>query len=157
MSKEIGAVLLVLGCLLLILGSAAFFYTEHQFLTVTRPYRDLGITFIVSSVVVIISGGLLISRASKGAFKEVVDFPVRKKTSHTLGIFLIVFGATIMAFVGWLTWYDMTVWVKDITSIFLGSRIGEAISLGIGLKVIHYLLAGLALLLSGTVSLSRTK
>ena len=160
MSKEIGRVLLILGGLLLIFGFAAFFYTEHLFLTVTRPYRDLGIAFIVSSVVTIISGGLF-SRTPKGTFKEVVDFPVRKKTrsrsSHTLGTFLIVFGATILTFVGWLTWYDITVWVKDVASIYLGSRVGEAISLGIGLKVIHYLLLGLALLVSGTVSLSRTK
>jgi len=73
--------------------------------------------------------------------------------SHLLpnvaGLFLAASGLIILAWVLWLTWYDMTSWGKDIALIFFGSRTGEAISLGIGMKVIHYFLIGLALLLSG--------
>jgi len=69
------------------------------------------------------------------------------------GLFLVAFGSIILAWIGWLTWYDMTSWGKDIALIFFGSRTGENISLGIGMKVIHYFLIGLALLLSGLVTL----
>ncbi|KPV63947.1 MAG: hypothetical protein AOA66_0526 [Candidatus Bathyarchaeota archaeon BA2] len=66
-----------------------------------------------------------------------------------VGFFLVALGSIILAWVGWLAWYDMTSWGKDIALIFFGSRTGEAISLGIGVKVIHYFLVGLALLLLG--------
>jgi len=73
--------------------------------------------------------------------------------SHLLpnvaGLFLAASGSIILVWVGWLTWYDMTSWGKDILLIFFGSRTGEAISLGIGMKVIHYFLISLTLLLSG--------
>ena len=65
------------------------------------------------------------------------------------GLFLAAFGLIILAEVGLLTWYDMTMWGKDIALIFFGSRTGEAISLGIGMKVIYYFLISLALLISG--------
>jgi len=71
------------------------------------------------------------------------------------GLFLLAFGLVALAWVGWLTWHDVTMRGKDIARIFFGSRIGEAISLGIGMKVIHYFLIGLALLLSGLVTLLR--
>jgi hypothetical protein len=65
------------------------------------------------------------------------------------GLFLIAFGSIILAEVGLLTWYDMTTWGKGLALIFFGSRTGEAISLGIGMKVIYYFLIGLALLILG--------
>ena len=71
------------------------------------------------------------------------------------GLFLVAFGSIILAWVGWLTWYDMTSWGKDISLIFFGSRTGEAISLGIGMKVIYYFLIGLSLLLSGLLAFLR--
>ncbi|MFX0198588.1 MAG: hypothetical protein ACFFCW_20905 [Candidatus Hodarchaeota archaeon] len=37
------------------------------------------------------------------------------------------------------------VWGKSLSEIFFGSRLGEAISLGIRFKVIYYLLIGLGL------------
>jgi len=64
-------------------------------------------------------------------------------------LFLAASGLIILAWIGWLTWYDMTSWGKDIALIFFGSRTGETISLGIGMKVIHYFLISLTLLLSG--------
>jgi len=71
------------------------------------------------------------------------------------GLFLVAFGSVILVWVGWLTWYDMTSWGKDIALIFFGSRTGEAISLGIGMKVIYYFLIGLAFFLSGLVTFLR--
>lgn len=68
---------------------------------------------------------------------------------NLLGLFLAAFGSITLAWVGQLTWYDITVWGKNIALIFFGSRTGENISLGIGMKVIHYFLIGLTLLLSG--------
>ena len=75
---------------------------------------------------------------------------------NTAGLFLAASGSIILAWVGWLTWYDMTSWGKDITLIFFGSRTGETISLGIDMRVIYYLLTGLALLLSGLLTLLRS-
>jgi len=81
--------------------------------------------------------------------------------SHLLpnvaGLFLATSGSIILAWVGWLTWYDMTSWGKDIALIFFGSRTGEAISLGTGMKVIYYFLIGLALLLSGSLTFLRRR
>jgi len=71
------------------------------------------------------------------------------------GLFLTASGSIILTWVGWLTWYDMTSWGKDIALTFFGSRTGEAISLGIGMKVIHYFLIGLTLLLSGLLTFLR--
>lgn len=64
-------------------------------------------------------------------------------------LFLVAFGVAILAWVSWLTWSDITWWGKDIAIVLFGSRKGEAISLGIGMRVIHYLLIGLALLPAG--------
>ena len=61
-------------------------------------------------------------------------------------VLLIVVGSIIMIQVGFLIWNDVTVWEKDFSSIFFGPRTGENISLGIGMKVIHYYLIGIPLL-----------
>ncbi len=74
---------------------------------------------------------------------------------HTLS--LIAFASIILVWIGWITWYDMTTWGKDMALIFFGSRTGEAISLGIGVKVIHYFLIGLVLLLSGLLTFLRRR
>jgi len=76
----------------------------------------------------------------------------RRPFSSVAGLFLTAFGSIILAWVGWLTWYDMTMWGKDIALIFFVSRTGEAISLGIGMKVIYYFLIGLSLLLTGLLT-----
>jgi len=70
---------------------------------------------------------------------------------------LITFGSTILAWVGWLTWHDITTWGKDLALIFFGSRTGEAISLGIGMKVIYYLLIGSTSLVIGLVTFLRRR
>jgi len=72
-------------------------------------------------------------------------------------LFLTVAGSIILLWVGQLAWHDITMWNKDISLIFLGSRTGENISLGIGMTLIHYCLIGFALLLSNVVILIRKK
>ncbi len=70
---------------------------------------------------------------------------------------LFASAALILALISWLTWTDISVWNKDIGSIFFGSRTGEAISLGIGMAVIHYFLIGASLLAAGLVLFIRTR
>jgi len=67
------------------------------------------------------------------------------KTLQQLIMFIpATLGSIILAGIGWLTWYDMTVWNKNILLILFGSRTGEALSLGIGMRVIHYFIIALA-------------
>ncbi len=54
----------------------------------------------------------------------------------------------ILGWVGWLTWYDLAEWNKDIGSIFFGARTGEGLSLGIGMRIIYYFVIGIVLLAS---------
>ena len=71
--------------------------------------------------------------------------------------FLMSVGTIILAWISWLTWYDMTTWGKDIAIIFFGSRTGEAPSLGIGMKVIYYFLIGSTSLLTGLLTFIRRR
>ena len=64
---------------------------------------------------------------------------------------LFISGAIVLAWVGQLTLNDISVWNKEIGNVFFGDRTGEAISLGIGMAVIHYLLIGISLLAAGTI------
>ena len=83
------------------------------------------------------------------------------RLSHLLtnlaGLFLTVLGLAILAGIAWLAWFDSTSWGKDITLILFGSRAGEAVSLGIGMKIIHYFVIGSALLLSGSIIFLRRR
>jgi hypothetical protein len=71
--------------------------------------------------------------------------------AHTnlVGLSLTSLGSIILVGIYLLTWYDMTVWGKDIALIFFGSRTSEAISLGMDIRVIHYFLIGLVFLILG--------
>lgn len=61
-------------------------------------------------------------------------------------IVLSLFGWITLAWVGQIIWVDLTFWGKDFLTIIFGSRIGEAISLGIGMKLIYYLVLGLSVI-----------
>jgi len=74
-----------------------------------------------------------------------------------LGLVPAALGLITLAFVGWLTWYDITTWSKSLALIFFGSRTGEAISIGIGMRVIYYLLIGSALFLPGILMFFRKR
>jgi len=91
------------------------------------------------------------------ALPEAIELHPSRLLPNLASLFLTAFGSITLAWVGQLTWYDMTTWGKDIALIFFGSRTGEAISLGIGMKVIYYFLIGLALLLSGLLTYLRRK
>lgn len=71
--------------------------------------------------------------------------------SKMVGLYLIALGVIINALMGWIIWYDLTTWGKDIYSILLGSRTGELVGLGIGMKLIYYFAIGSALLTIGLV------
>ncbi len=76
---------------------------------------------------------------------------------NLVGLFLTAFGSAILAWIGWLIWHDVSVWGKDIALIFFGSRTGEPICLGIGMKVIYYFLISLTLLFSGLFTFLRRR
>jgi hypothetical protein len=67
-------------------------------------------------------------------------------------ISLIVAGSLFLLLVGYVMWNDVTVWAKEFDLIFFGSRTSEAISLGIGLNVIHYYLMGILLVFSALIA-----
>jgi len=87
--------------------------------------------------------------------------PTRRHLSSLLrnlvGFVLAALGLYTLTWVGWLTWYDITTWSKSLALILFGSRTREAISLGIGMKVIHYFLISLVLLLVGIFTLFRKR
>lgn len=74
---------------------------------------------------------------------------------NVIVLLLIVAGSITLIWVVHLIWKDLTVWGKDFSTIFFGSRTGENISLGIGLQVIHYYLIGISLLFLATGLLLR--
>jgi hypothetical protein len=95
---------------------------------------------------------------TEALLEEAIELYLRRRPfSNLASLSLTAFGSIILAWVVWLTWYDMTLWSKNIALIFFGSRTGEAISLGIGVKVIHYFLIGVALLMSGLITFLRRR
>lgn len=66
-------------------------------------------------------------------------------------ISLIVAGSLLLLLVGYVFVNDVTVWAKEFDLIFFGSRTGEAVSLNIGLKLIHYYLIGILLVFSAPI------
>jgi hypothetical protein len=70
---------------------------------------------------------------------------------NTVIISLIVVGSLLLIQVGVVMWKDVTVWGKDFSLIFFGSRTSENISLGIGLQIIHYYLIGILFLFSAII------
>ena len=79
------------------------------------------------------------------------SFDFGRRFPQIIVLSLVASAALILAWVGWLTWTDLTQWNKSIGDIFFGSRATEAISLGIGMAVIHYFLIGVSLLAAGLV------
>lgn len=61
-----------------------------------------------------------------------------------MNILFAFIGFAIMAFIVWVTWVDITVWHKDLAMIFFEPRTTELLGLGIGLRLIHYLVLALA-------------
>jgi hypothetical protein len=70
---------------------------------------------------------------------------------------LFATAALVLVWVGYLIWNDISFWNKDIGTILFGSRSGEAISLGIGMTVINYVLIGVSLFTAGLVFFLRNR
>lgn len=77
---------------------------------------------------------------------QLMNFKLNISTIDLIIILFVIVGSVILIWVGQLIWKDATVWGKDFNLIFFGSRTKEDISLGIGLRVIHYYLIGVFLL-----------
>jgi hypothetical protein len=73
--------------------------------------------------------------------------------SRLIGFIVLSLGLVTLAWAFQLVWNDIVVWGKDLGLIFFGSRVGEAIGLGIGMSVVHYFFIGLTFLLIGLVVL----
>ena len=80
---------------------------------------------------------------------RLADNPSFLSLRGALSLSLIALGTITLLWVGQLIWKDITYWNKDLTLTFFGPRTGENISLGIGMKVVHYFFIGLVLLLPG--------
>ena len=89
---------------------------------------------------------------------EPIPLQIRKIFLPNLAsLLLTAIGSILLTQVAWITFHDITVWGKNIDLIFFGTRTGEAISLGIGMKIIHYLLIGLASFISGMLAYLRRR
>ncbi len=78
---------------------------------------------------------------------------------RVISLSLIAMGVITLAWVGQLALHDRIRWGKDVTCIFFSSRTAEYLfpTLGIDMRVIHYFLIGLALLLFGLAVFVRTR
>lgn len=89
--------------------------------------------------------------------EEPSDFILTSKNStlytgpliKLIALISTILGSIILTIVGWITYSDVTVWGKNITTIFFGSRVGEFISLGLDVKLITFLLIGITLVVIG--------
>jgi hypothetical protein len=79
------------------------------------------------------------------------------RLSDLVRIALVVMGSAILLFVVCVTCYDAIAWGKNLALVFLGPRTGEAMDLGIGMRVLYYFVLGLALLLIGVFMLFRRR
>ena len=70
---------------------------------------------------------------------------------------LFLLGVLILVWISHLTWNDINFWNKELSTILFGSRTDEAISLGIGMTVIHYYLIGATFLVVGSISFLRKR
>jgi len=71
--------------------------------------------------------------------------------NRLLVIIFLILGLATFVWVFQLVWNDIVVWNKELGLIFFGSRIGEPISLVIGLRLVHYFFIGSTFLLLGLV------
>jgi len=74
-----------------------------------------------------------------------------------ISVVLVTSSAIVLVWTVGIIWKDITFWNKELITILTGSRTGEAISLGIGMTVINYLLVGISLLIAGAVVLLRNR
>lgn len=73
---------------------------------------------------------------------------LRKKTGYALGILLCVIGVIMLGLVLWKFW-DAGVFGSDDFLAALGTELNKDNAFGIGLKLLHYSIGGVILLLVG--------
>jgi hypothetical protein len=78
-------------------------------------------------------------------------------TPNIIDLIALGLGSIFLALFAWLVIYDAFEWNKDIITILFSSRAGEGISLGIGLRVIHYLFLGSAMYVFSVIQFFRKK
>lgn len=92
---------------------------------------------------------------------EKIEAPIVEATSsffrhyifpHIVSFILILLGFSTLLWIGVLALYEMIVWNKSLDFVLFTSRVGEPISLGIGMKMIYYFVIGAILLLTGIFS-----
>ena len=74
-----------------------------------------------------------------------------------ISVVLVASSSIVLVWTVGIIWKDITFWNKELGTILTGSRTGEAISLGIGMTVINYLLVGISLLIAGVVVFLRNR
>ena len=74
-----------------------------------------------------------------------------------ISVVLVASSSIVLVWTVGIIWKDITFWNKELGTILTGSRTGEAISLGIGMTVINYLLVGMSLLIAGVVVFLRNR
>jgi len=84
-------------------------------------------------------------------------FDFLRSIPNLIVLSLFALAVVILAWVGQIMLNDISVWNKDLSMILFGSRNGEAISLGMGMVLIHYLLIGISFLAVGVVFLLRNR
>ncbi len=83
------------------------------------------------------------------AFVKAPKFEVQKDIQNRIASSVFVVGVAILAGASKIILTDINGSNMSLSTLLLGSRTGEAISLGIGLTLLHYVLIGSTLLLSG--------
>jgi len=91
----------------------------------------------------------------KAPFTEILALVQPAHLPRLIGLSLIITGALVLAWIGIMTWYDTSVWHKSLGFVLFTYRTGEPISLGLGMKFIHYFMIGSALLLAGALTYLR--
>jgi len=112
--------------------------------------------FLLSLALVALGLVMLLRRNKNRVLAKQIIEPILSTLRTNLTSFLLIsIGMVILFWIFWLTVFDATVWSKDISQILFGSRVGQFISLGIGMRLIYYLLISLAFLSSGIFMLYR--
>jgi len=77
---------------------------------------------------------------------------LKKKTGYALGIILLVIGIIMLGLVLWKLWQEQVFTSLDFFSDLI-THLTASNPFGIGLQLVHYFIAGIALLLIGGVIL----
>lgn len=80
---------------------------------------------------------------------------VEKRGRYGTGMFILIlglitlFGSLILAYLDFTGTWTGGIWKSDIISVLMEPRDGQSISLGVGLRLIHYVIAGVTLTILG--------